>query len=85
MIYRKDEINMNSKNNNFSILAEGITVSNDTIATGNNNNHLVIGSSGSGKTLSYVLANILNSNESFIVTDAKNVFGNGFEDISDLS
>ena len=54
-----------------SILAEGITVSNDTWQTGINNNVLVIGPSGSGKTRSYVKPNIMQANTSMIVSDAK--------------
>lgn len=54
-----------------SILAENITVPDDTHATQNNRNHLVIGSSGSGKTLSYVLCNLLNTDNSFVVSDPK--------------
>lgn len=53
------------------ILAEGKTVSNNTWSTGLNNNDLVIGSSGAGKTRSCVKPNLLQANESFIVTDTK--------------
>lgn len=58
---------------NSRILAEGRMVSNDTRKTGLNNNDLIVGSSGSGKTRSYVKPNILQCNGSMIVTDTKNV------------
>lgn len=53
------------------ILAEGITASNDTWRTGLNNNTLVIGPSGAGKTRGYVLPNILASEGSVVITDTK--------------
>lgn len=53
------------------ILAEGIRVSNDTWETGLNNNTLIIGPSGVGKTRGYVIPNILSSENSLIVTDTK--------------
>ena len=40
------------------MLAEGVEISNDTWKTGLNNNDLIIGSTGSGKTGSYVVPNI---------------------------
>lgn len=43
--------------NNTRILAENVSVSNDTKATGLNNNDMIIGSSGSGKTGGYVIPN----------------------------
>ena len=55
----------------YRILAQGQTVSNDTWATGLNNNDLIIGPSGAGKTRGYVLPNILQASESLIVTDTK--------------
>lgn len=53
------------------ILAAGIRVSNDTWLTGRNNNDLIIGPSGAGKTTSYVLPNVLNATESMVVVDTK--------------
>lgn len=53
------------------ILAAGVRVDNDSWVTGHNNNDLVIGPSGAGKTRQYVLPNILNSQESMIVVDTK--------------
>lgn len=55
----------------YRILANGITVSNDTWATGLANHDLIIGPTGGGKTRNYVLPNLLNSKESFLVVDAK--------------
>lgn len=56
----------------YRILAEGKVISNDTRKTGLNNNDLIIGTSGAGKTRSYVKPNILQCNESIIVADTKN-------------
>lgn len=55
----------------YRILADGVTASNDTWATGLANHDLIIGPTGGGKTRSYVLPNLLSSQESFIVTDSK--------------
>lgn len=62
---------MNERNETFRILAEGVTVSNDTWRTGLNNNDLIIGPSGAGKTRGYVLPNLLQGSESMIVADTK--------------
>lgn len=59
------------RNNGYRILADGVTVSNDTWETGLANHDLIIGPTGGGKTRSYVLPNLLSSKESFIVVDAK--------------
>ena len=53
------------------ILADGVSVSNNTWETGLANNDLVVGPTGGGKTRGYVLPNLLNSQESFLVTDSK--------------
>lgn len=53
------------------ILAKDEFVSNDTWATGLNNNDLIVGPTGSGKTRYYVKPNLLQMNESVIVTDTK--------------
>lgn len=65
--------NNSNANSNFGrrILAKGCFISNDTRATGLNNNDIVIGPSGSGKTRGYVKPNILQCNESMIVADTK--------------
>lgn len=53
------------------LLAEGIAVSNDTHETGVNNNDLIIGGSGSGKTSGYVSRMLLNPHGSIVVSDTK--------------
>lgn len=53
------------------ILAQGIEASNNTWETGLNNNDLIIGPSGAGKTRGYVKPNILQCTESLVVADTK--------------
>ena len=55
----------------FRFLADGVTVSNDTRVTGLNNNDMIIGSSGSGKTGGYVIPNLQNISGSMVVSDTK--------------
>ena len=55
----------------YRILAEGTLMNNDTWVTGINNNDLIIGPTGAGKTRSYVKPNILQGNESMVVADTK--------------
>lgn len=64
-----------NKKKSKRILAQGIWVSNDTRATGLNNNDLIIGPSGAGKTGGYVIPNLQNLNTSLIVSDTKNTLG----------
>ncbi len=52
-------------------LADGITVSDDTRETGFNNNDLIIGSSGAGKTGGYVIPNLQSISGSMVVSDTK--------------
>lgn len=59
------------KEHNARILAQGELRSNDTRQTGINNNDLIIGPSGAGKTRSYVKPNIMQCNGSMIVADTK--------------
>ncbi len=54
------------------ILAQDSYISNDTRQTRINNNDLIIGVSGAGKTRNYVIPNILHAQESMIVVDTKN-------------
>lgn len=61
---------MNNRKNE-RILAQNITISNDTRKTGLNNNDLIIGSSGAGKTGGYVIPNIQNMTDSLVVSDTK--------------
>ena len=58
-------------NDGERILAQNITVSNNSWETGRNNNDLIIGPTGSGKTRYYVKPNLLNASESLIITDTK--------------
>lgn len=59
--------NVNTKR----ILAKNIFTSNDTWATGLNNNDLLVGPPGAGKTRGYVIPNLLHAQESLIVADTK--------------
>lgn len=74
---RRNVIMKNQKNtlNRFTdttrILAKGVEISNDTRKTGVNNNDLIIGPSGAGKTRGYIIPYILHSEESMIVADTK--------------
>lgn len=61
----------NSRPQTFRILAQNALMCNDTWKTGINNNDLIIGPSGAGKTRSYVKPNLMQCNESVIVTDTK--------------
>ena len=53
------------------ILAQDQYISNDTWVTGINNNDLIIGPSGAGKTRNYVKPNLLQCVHSLIVADTK--------------
>lgn len=53
------------------ILAAGIEVSNDTRVSGCNNNDIICGNSGSGKTGGYVIPNIQSIDSSLVVSDTK--------------
>lgn len=55
----------------YRILAKNEVVSNNTWITGLNNNDVIIGPSGAGKTRGYVIPNILEMNGSMIVADTK--------------
>ena len=59
--------NVNTKR----ILAKDIFACNDTWTTGLNNNDLLVGPSGAGKTRGYVIPNLLHAGESLIVADTK--------------
>lgn len=62
-----DTININAR-----ILAQDIVQANDTRLTRLNNNDLIIGPTGAGKTRGYVIPVLIhNSDESFIVADTK--------------
>ncbi len=55
----------------FRILAAGELMNNNTRLTGLNNNDLIIGPTGAGKTRGYVMPNIMQANESLVVADTK--------------
>ena len=59
------------RNETYRILAGDRRVSNDTRTTGLNNNDLIIGPSGAGKTRGYVRPNLLECAGSVIVADTK--------------
>lgn len=61
------------------ILAKNFSVSNNTRATDLNNNDLIIGPSGAGKTGGYVIPNMLSSGESLIVADTKRSLSRKYE------
>lgn len=65
---------------NTRILADGVEISNDTRLTGLNNNDMIIGSSGSGKTGGYVIPNIQNISGSMVVSDTKGSLCRMFRD-----
>lgn len=62
---------MKMQNKKIRILAKNEFISNDTWFTGLNNNDLIIGPSGAGKTRNYVKPNIMQCNESMIIADTK--------------
>ena len=64
--------NMDMYYKDHRILAENCFVSNDSRKTGLNNNDLIIGRSGAGKTGSYVIPNLAVLDHSLIVADTKN-------------
>lgn len=53
------------------VLAQGVEVSNNTRISGCNNNDLICGNSGSGKTGGYVIPNIQCIDGSMVVSDTK--------------
>ena len=61
------------KNNKygFRVFAQGEKITNDTRETGLNNNDLIIGTSGTGKTGGYVVPALQNICGSLVVSDTK--------------
>ena len=53
------------------LLARHVRVSNDTRKTGLNNNDMIVGPTGSGKTRGYVMPLLAESTESLIISDTK--------------
>ena len=62
---------MNTKKYGIRVFAVGEELSNDTRITGLNNNDLIIGNSGSGKTGAYVVNALQNIDGSLVVSDTK--------------
>ena len=62
----------NKNNMGVRILADGVTVDNNSMITKLNNNDLIVGSSSSGKTGGYVIPNIQHISGSMIISDTKN-------------
>lgn len=58
-------------NRTYRILGKNVYRSNNTWETGLNNNDLIIGPTGSGKTRGYVKPNIMQCNESMVIADTK--------------
>ncbi len=65
---------------NSRLLADKICVDNDTHKTLLNNNDLIIGPAGAGKTRGYVMPNLFSCNESMIIADTKNTLYKTFAD-----
>lgn len=65
--------------NHGRILGKDVFVSNDSRRTGLNNNDLIIGVSGSGKTGGYVIPNIMQQNGSMVVADTKGTLHRRFK------
>ena len=59
------------KKSAYRILAKDHLMNNDTWETGLNNNDIIVGTSGCGKTRGHVIPNILQCNESMIIADTK--------------
>lgn len=55
----------------YRILAKNQKVNNNTWITGLNNNDIIIGPSGAGKTRGYVIPNVMQAEESMIISDTK--------------
>ncbi|MCI6914247.1 MAG: type IV secretory system conjugative DNA transfer family protein [Lachnospiraceae bacterium] len=62
---------MDEKEMQYRILAKEVKIINDTWVSRINNNDLIVGASGCGKTTGYVIPNIEQCNESMIVADTK--------------
>ena len=62
------------------ILSKETTISNNTWLTGINNNDLIIGPSGGGKTRGYVIPNIIHTGDNLIIADTKGNLYNHYKD-----
>lgn len=76
--------NCNNVNNGFNaeagfrMLGSGVSISNDTHFTGMNNNDLIIGGPGSGKTSGYVSHLLMNPYGSYVISDTKGLLHRKF-------
>lgn len=75
---RNQITNFNRISNATRIFAKGVEVSNNTRKTGLNNNDLIIGPAGAGKTRGYIIPYILHSEESMIIADTKGNLANQY-------
>ncbi len=64
----------------YRYIASGVKISNDTRKTHCNNNDLVIGSAGSGKSGGYVFPNLLHPCGSIVVSDTKRTLHSMFKE-----
>lgn len=64
-----------------TILAEGVTVSTDIYETQLNNNMVVFGTPGGGKTEGVVKPNVMQLNSSYVITDPK---GNLYDELGPM-
>ena len=74
------KLNETKEHMNKRVIAHGIYKDNNSWLTQINNNDLIIGASGSGKTRGYVIPNIALSNHSMIISDTKGNLHNLFKD-----
>ena len=65
------DISRTTRSQGGRVLAVGRYASDDDLSSGMNNNDLVIGCSGSGKTGGYVIPNIRRGHGSMVITDTK--------------
>lgn len=62
------------------VLAQGVEITNNTRISGLNNNDIIVGNSGCGKTGGYVVPNIQNIDGSLVVSDTKGQLAARFTD-----
>ena len=81
----EDKEEQNNKEQNNKIFSQNIRVSVNPAITDLNNNVLIIGGSGAGKTYREVSPNLLQANSSYVITDPKGEilkkFGQYFTDV----
>lgn len=72
--------NVIEENFNYTILGKNTTLDLNDFKTKLNNNVIVEGTSGCGKTRGFVIPNILNANSSYVVVDAKGIIYSSTKD-----